>query len=67
MDREDLYTAQFDVISAGGRRRFSVGTEPRAREADGSIPTEAWFQGEEYRLDVEDDYGISIYVRWLAV
>lgn len=65
MDRADVYTAQFDVISAGGRRRFSVGSEQLERESDGAIPTEAWFQGEEYRLDVEDDDGVSIYVRWL--
>ncbi|MDF2563436.1 MAG: hypothetical protein K0R99_4882 [Microbacterium sp.] len=66
MDREEPYAAQFDVISAGGRRRFSVGTESRDRDSDGAIPTEAWFQGEEYRLDVEDDDGVSIYVRWLS-
>ena len=65
MERQDLYTAQFDVVSSGGRRRFSVGLEGRDRDADGAIPTEAWFQGEEYRLDVEDEDGVAIYVRRL--
>lgn len=65
MERDDVYTAQFDVVTAGGGRRFTVGTEARDREADGAIPTEAWFHGEEYRLDVEDDQGIAIYVRRL--
>lgn len=65
MERADVYTAQFDVVSEGGRRRFTVGTEPRERDNDGAIPTEAWFQGEEYRLDVEDDDGTTIYVRRL--
>lgn len=65
MERADVYTAQFDVVSAGGGRRFTLGTEARDREADGAIPTEAWFHGEEYRLDVEDDNGITIYVRRL--
>ncbi|MGN6219523.1 MAG: hypothetical protein ACTHNQ_08465 [Microbacterium sp.] len=65
MDPADLYTAQFDVVSAGGARRFTVGTEWRDREGDGAIPTEAWFHGEEFRLDVEDDDGITIYVRRL--
>lgn len=65
MERADLYTAQFDVVSHGGRNRFTIGEEQRDRESDGSIPTEAWFQGEEYRLDVEDDGGVTIYVRRL--
>lgn len=65
MTLRELYTAQFDVVSAGGRRRFSVGTEARDREPDSSIPTEAWFEGEEYRLDVEGDGGISVYVKRL--
>jgi len=63
MDRADLYPARFDMVSAGGRNRSTVGEELRERDTDGAIPTEAWFQGEEYRLDVEDDDGVSIYVR----
>jgi hypothetical protein len=65
MERADLYTAQFDEVSAGGEHRFTMGLEQRDREPDGSIPTEAWFRGEEYRLDVEDDDGVTIYVRRL--
>jgi len=65
MDRADLFTAQFDVVSAGGQRRFTEGSEARERDRDGAIPTEAWFEGEEYRLDVEDDGGVAIYVRRL--
>jgi hypothetical protein len=65
MERADLYAARFDVVSAGGRRRFSVGAEARDRDADGAVPTEAWFHGEEFRLDVEDDGGVAIYVRRL--
>ncbi|WP_127818285.1 hypothetical protein [Microbacterium sp. CPCC 204701] len=65
MERADLHTARFDVVSEGGRSRFTVGEEQRGRESDGSIPTEAWFHGEEYRLDVEDDDGVTVYVRRL--
>ncbi len=65
MDGADLYTAQFDEVAAGGQRRFTRGLELRDREPDGSIPTEAWFHGEEFRLDVENDDGVSIYVRRL--
>lgn len=65
MEPADPYTAQFDVVSEGGRSRFTVGEEQRGRESDGSIPTEAWFQGEEYRLDVEDVDGVAVYVRRL--
>lgn len=65
MDRADIYTAQFDVISDNGRRRFSVATEWRERAGDGSIPTEAVYRDETYALDVEDDDGITIYVRQL--
>jgi hypothetical protein len=65
MDPPDVFTARFDEVAAGGRRRVTVGIESRDRESDGSIPTAAWFRGEEYRLDVEDEAGVSIYVRRL--
>lgn len=65
MDRPDLYSAQFDEVTEFGHRRVTVGIENRDRESDGSIPTEAWFRGEEYRLDVEDQDGVAIYVRRL--
>ncbi|NLP82567.1 hypothetical protein HF576_01770 [Microbacterium sp. CFH 90308] len=65
MERADLFTAQFDEVSDNGRRRFMVATELREREADGSIPARAWFNGEEFELDAEDDDGITIYVRQL--
>lgn len=65
MERADLYTAQFDVVNTGGGRRFTVGVETCERDDDGAIPTEAWFQGEEFRLEVEDDDGVAVYVRRL--
>lgn len=64
MERADLYTAQFDVVSDGGRRRFTEGTELRERRPDGSIPPVAMLGEERYELDVEDDDGISVYLRW---
>lgn len=60
-----MFTARFDEVASGGRRRVTVGIEPRDRESDGSIPTATWFRGEEYRLDVEDEAGSVIYVRRL--
>lgn len=60
-----MYTARFDLMNTGGRRRTNVGTEPRERDADGAIPTEAWFHGEEFRLDSENEDGVAIYVRRL--
>lgn len=63
MDRADLFTAQFDEVSDNGRRRFTVGTELRERGPGGSIPMRASFDGQEFELDVEDDDGITIYVR----
>jgi hypothetical protein len=65
MESAEPYTAQFDEVSLGGRARLTVGLELRDRESDGSIPTEAWFHGEEFRLDVEDRDGVAIYVRRL--
>lgn len=66
MVRANVYIARFDVVSRGGHQRVTLGAEPRDRDDDGAIPTEAWFQGEEYRLDVEKDTeGMSIYVRRL--
>lgn len=66
MVHADVYPARFDVVSRGGRGRATVGVETRDRDHDGAIPTEAWFQGEEYRLDIEEDAeGFSIYVRRL--
>jgi hypothetical protein len=61
MHRVEHFTAQFDEIRAGRRR--TVGVETRDLESDGSIPPHAWFQGEEFELDVEDDEGTTIYVR----
>ncbi|WP_194397140.1 hypothetical protein [Microbacterium atlanticum] len=63
MQPANLFTARFDEVATGGQRRVTVGVEVRDREADGSIPTAAWFRGEEYRLDIEDDSGGAIYVR----
>jgi hypothetical protein len=66
MEPADGYTARFDVVSRGSRRRVTVGAEVRDRDDDGAIPTEAWFHGEEYRLDVEEDADeTSVYVRRL--
>jgi len=61
----DTYTARFDEVSVGGQTRLTVGTELRDRESDGSLPTEAWFHGEEFRLEVEDEDGVAQYVRRL--
>ncbi|MEV4686872.1 hypothetical protein MRBLWH7_002555 [Microbacterium sp. LWH7-1.2] len=62
----DTFEARFDEVATGGQRRVAVGVEVRDRESDGSIPTAAWFRGEEYRLDVEDEEaGTAIYVRRL--
>ncbi|WP_127818338.1 hypothetical protein [Microbacterium sp. CPCC 204701] len=65
MGHADLYTARFDVVGESARKRFTVGEEHRDREANGAIPTEAWFHGEEYRFDVEDGDGVAICVRRL--
>ena len=66
MERADGYTARFDVVKRGSSQRVTVGAELRNRDDDGAIPTEAWFHGEEYRLDVESDADeTSIYVRRL--
>ena len=54
--------ARFDEVVTGGHRRVTVGLENRDRESDGSIPTAAWFRGEEYRLDIEDEAGVAVYV-----
>lgn len=59
------FTAQFDEVSVGGRHRVTVAVEQCDREPDGSIPTAAWYRGEEFRLDVEGGAGVSIYVRRL--
>jgi hypothetical protein len=63
MEPPDVFNAQFDEVAPGGQRRVTVGMEVRDRESDGSIPTAAWFRGEEYRLDIEDEAGVAIYVR----
>ncbi|MBD8024417.1 hypothetical protein [Microbacterium gallinarum] len=65
MEPPNVYRARFDEVATGGRRRITVGIEILDRESDGSIPTAAWFRGEEYRLDIEDDEGVAIYVRRL--
>ena len=65
MEPPNVYRARFDEVATGGRRRITVGIEILDRESDGSIPTAAWFRGEEYRLDIEDDEGVTIYVRRL--
>ena len=63
MEPPNVFTARFDEVAPGGQRRVTVGVEMRDRESDGSIPTAAWFGGEEYRLDIEDQAGLAIYVR----
>lgn len=63
MEPPNVFKARFDEVAPGGQRRVTVGVEMRDRESDGSIPTAAWFRGEEYRLDIEDQAGIAIYVR----
>jgi hypothetical protein len=63
MERADLYTAQFDVLSEDGRHRFSLGVELRERNPDGTIPRTAEYDTHLYELDTEDDGGITIYVR----
>jgi hypothetical protein len=65
MEPPNLFKARFDEVAAGGKRRVTVGIEFRDRESDGSVPTAAWFHGEEYRLDIEDEVGVAIYVRRL--
>jgi len=65
MTRDDPYTARFDEVDAGGRARSTVGEELRERDPDGATPTEAWFHGEEYRLETELDDGVAVYVRRL--
>jgi hypothetical protein len=65
MEPPNAYKARFDEVVTGGHRRVTVGIEIRDRESDGSIPTAAWFRGEEYRLDIEDEAGAAIYVRRL--
>jgi hypothetical protein len=65
MHRGDVYTARFDEVAEGGRRRVTVGVELRDRESDGSLPTSAWFRGEAYRFDAEGDEGVAVYVRRL--
>ena len=61
----NAFRARFDEVATGGERRVIVGIELRDRESDGSVPTAAWFRGEEYRLDIEDEAGVAIYVRRL--
>ncbi|MBP1077098.1 hypothetical protein JOD63_001066 [Microbacterium terrae] len=63
MDPPNVCTARFDEVVTGGRRWATVGIEILARESDGSVPTAAWFRGEEYRLEIEDEEGVAIYVR----
>lgn len=63
MEPTNLFTARFDEVVTGGQRRVTVGVEIRDRESDGSIPSAAWFRGEEYRLDIEDEAGVAVYVR----
>ncbi|WP_341998914.1 hypothetical protein MRBLWH7_000539 [Microbacterium sp. LWH7-1.2] len=65
MEPPNVYKARFDEVATGRRRRVTVGIEILDRESDGSVPTAAWFRGEEYRLDIEDDEGVAIYVRRL--
>lgn len=65
MEPPNAYEARFDEVVTGGYGRVTVGIEIRDRESDGSVPTAAWFRGEEYRLDVEDEAGIAIYARRL--
>lgn len=60
-----MYTARFDEVGIHGGRRVTLGEEERDREEDGAIPRVAWFHGEEYYLDVEDNDGVAIYVRRL--
>ncbi|WP_169582893.1 MULTISPECIES: hypothetical protein [Microbacterium] len=65
MRHAEPYTAQFDEVRSGGRIRATVGVEIRDRETDGSVPTEAWFRGEEYRLESDGGSEPSVYVRRL--
>lgn len=64
MSRDDIYTAQFDEVSETGRR-FTVHTMALEYGLDGAVLAVAEFDGHEYSLDVEDDDGITIYVREL--
>ncbi|WP_426320785.1 hypothetical protein [Microbacterium sp. E-13] len=63
MQPSNVFNARFDEVATGGERRVTVGVQILDRESDGSIPVAAWFRGEEYRLDVEDQDGVAIYVR----
>ena len=65
MELPNVCKARFDEVVTGGHRRVTVGIEIRDRESDGSIPTAAWFRGEEYRLDIEDEAGVAVYIRRL--
>ncbi len=65
MEPSNVCKARFDEVVTGGRRRVTVGIEILDRDSDGSVPTAAWFRGEEYRLDIEDAEGVAIYVRRL--
>ena len=65
MEPPNVCKARFDEVATGGRRRVTVGMEILDRESDGSVPTAAWFRGEEYRLEIEDEEGVAVYVRRL--
>lgn len=63
MQPPERFTARFDEVDVGGRHRVTVAVEECDRESDGSIPTAAWYRGEEFRLDLDGGAGVSIYVR----